>query len=66
MGDSPSVQSLPVTQHAGESGNLGEPATLFFAFELDREVTRVMYHPGRDEGAPAGRTIRQAANERSE
>ena len=31
------ITILPVAQHAGQSGNLGDPATIFFAFELDRE-----------------------------
>jgi hypothetical protein len=31
------ITILPVAQHAGQSGNLGDPATVFFAFELDRE-----------------------------
>ena len=31
------ITILPVAQHAGQSGNLGDPATVFFAFEVDRE-----------------------------
>ena len=31
------ITILSVAQHAGQSGNLGDPATVFFAFEFDRE-----------------------------
>jgi hypothetical protein len=31
------ITILPVAQHAGQGGNLGDPATVIFAFELDRE-----------------------------
>ena len=31
------ITILRVAQHPGQSGNLGDPATVFFAFELDRE-----------------------------
>src|SRR4029450_2334398 len=38
----------PVAQHAGQTGNLGDPATVFFAFEFDREshVRNVRSRPG--------------------
>jgi hypothetical protein len=31
------IHILPVSEHAGSRRNLGEPATAFFAFDLDRE-----------------------------
>jgi hypothetical protein len=42
------ITILPVAQHAGQGGNLGDPATIFFAFELDRErhVRNVPLRPG--------------------
>lgn len=34
------ITILAVAHHAGQSGNLGDPSTVFFAFELDREGHR--------------------------
>ena len=31
------ITILPIAQNAGQSGHLGDPATVFLAFELDRE-----------------------------
>ena len=31
------ITILPIAQHPGQSGNLGDPTTILFAFKLDRE-----------------------------
>jgi hypothetical protein len=52
------ITILPIAQHAGQSGNLGNPATVLFAFEFDREghAAVVASRPGILQAA--GRTAR--------